>query len=215
MCMDQIWLDYLKKVTKSDHLILVLLQGNPNMYRASSHLLVDWVCNLVDLNFECSNARSILPGLMGIWQKRLGNMGRVVEHPNQSQHNQGPRADETPCRCPIHISNSIEFLPDRSLEQNSRQPGSLVTREAPSLAPPSPRPTRPSRPPRPPCRAAPAHRGRPPPAAPGRPPARRRPLTPLRARPASAGAAAFGRPDEPVRAAEAALPVAVRAVSVR
>ena len=42
-----------------------------------------------DLNFECSTVCPILPGLMGIWQKRLGKM---VEHPNQSQPNPGLRA---------------------------------------------------------------------------------------------------------------------------
>ena len=48
----------------------------------------------VDMNFECSTVCPILPGLMGIWQKRLGKM---VEHPNLSQPNPGPRPEESPC----------------------------------------------------------------------------------------------------------------------
>ena len=38
----------------------------------ASHLLVDWV----DLNFECSTVCPILPGLVGIWQKRLARWAR-------------------------------------------------------------------------------------------------------------------------------------------
>ena len=38
---------------------------------------LDWV----DLNFECSTVCPILPWLMGIGQKRLMQMGKMVEHP--------------------------------------------------------------------------------------------------------------------------------------
>ena len=58
-------------------------------------MLVDWV--RVDLNFGCFTVCPILPGLMGIWQKWLDSWARWVEHPNQSQPTQGPRALGTPC----------------------------------------------------------------------------------------------------------------------
>ena len=51
----------------------------------------------IDLNIECSTVCLNLPGLMGIWQKRLGKM---VENPNQSQPNPGPRPDGTLCSNP-------------------------------------------------------------------------------------------------------------------
>ena len=113
-------------------------------------------------------------------------------------------------------SLSIEYPPlCRSLEQGARQPGPCVTREASHPATPPPRPSGPPGAPGRHRRAAPAaaHRGRPPS---GGPPARRRRgrPAPLRAGPAPAGAAG-GRPAEPVRAAEAALPLAVRALSIR
>ena len=117
----------------------------------------------------------------------------------------------------LAISQIIECPPlCRSLEQGARQPGSYVTREALSTTPPPPRPAWPPGAPgrlRRRC-AAPAasDRGRPPP---GGPPARRRGRpAPLRAGPAPAGAAG-GRPAEPLRVAEAAIPVAVRALSIR
>ena len=42
----------------------------------------------------------ILHGQMEIWQTRLvsGELGKMVEHPNQSQHNPGARADGTSCK---------------------------------------------------------------------------------------------------------------------
>ena len=42
------------------------------MYRVI-HLVV----GCVNLNFECSTVCPILPGLMGIWQKRLGRWARL------------------------------------------------------------------------------------------------------------------------------------------
>ena len=36
------------------------------------YLLVDWV----ELSFVCSTVCPILPGLLGIWQKRLGRWAR-------------------------------------------------------------------------------------------------------------------------------------------
>ena len=45
------------------------------VYRVT-HLLAN--LGWVDLNFDCSTVCPILPGLVGIWQKRLGKM---VEHP--------------------------------------------------------------------------------------------------------------------------------------
>ena len=53
------------------------------IYRAS-HLLIDW--------FRLTWILSV--PLKGIWQKQLGKM---MEHPNQSQPNPGLRADGTPC----------------------------------------------------------------------------------------------------------------------
>ena len=52
------------------------------LYYMVSHLFVHrgWV----DLDFECSTVCQILPGKMGIRQKRLGKM---VEHPNLCQTN--------------------------------------------------------------------------------------------------------------------------------
>ena len=46
----------------------------------------------VDLNFECFTVCPILPGLMGIWQKRLCSWARWMEHPNQSTQ---PRSTST------------------------------------------------------------------------------------------------------------------------
>ena len=48
------------------------------------------------MNFESSTVCPVLPGLMGLWQKRLGKMGGW--NTNQSQPNPGPRAYGTPCR---------------------------------------------------------------------------------------------------------------------
>ena len=56
-------------------MILPSIQGVPSARR------LGWV----DINFECSTVCLILPGLVGIWQKHLGKM---VEHPNQSQPTQ-------------------------------------------------------------------------------------------------------------------------------
>ena len=58
---------------------------------------------LVDLNCECSTVWPILPGVTGIWQKRLGNM---VEHTNHSQLNPCPRADGIPCMGYIEMNHS-------------------------------------------------------------------------------------------------------------
>ena len=48
----------------------------------------------VDLNFQCSTVCPIRPGLIGVWQKRLGKM---AEHPNISQSIPVPGAHGTPC----------------------------------------------------------------------------------------------------------------------
>ena len=60
-----------------------------SVYRVS-HLLVD--LGWVDLDFECSTVCQILPGLI-----MAGQLGKMVEHRNQSHLNQGLRPDGTPC----------------------------------------------------------------------------------------------------------------------
>ena len=73
--------------------------GNESLYQLMGSRYVQGVPSArglgwVDLNFECSTVRRILPGLMVIWQKRLRKVG---EHPNQRQPKPGPRADGTLC----------------------------------------------------------------------------------------------------------------------
>ena len=80
----------MKRDMKSHLLEMSSPHESPNLNHMNHHVLVHRGFRRVDLNFECSTVCPILPGLMGIWQKRLGKM---VEHPNQSQPNPGPRAD--------------------------------------------------------------------------------------------------------------------------
>merc|ERR1739842_245422 len=51
----------------------------------------------VDLKFECSAVCLILPGLVGIWQERLGSWARQWNSQIPSQPNPGARPDEPPC----------------------------------------------------------------------------------------------------------------------
>ena len=74
------------------------------------HLIVNLGC--VDLDFEYLPV-PILPGLMGIWQKRLGKM---VEQRNQSQSNPG-----TWDRCPVHTSET-SFNPRSTSSTNAMTP---------------------------------------------------------------------------------------------
>ena len=77
------------------------------------------VLSWVDLNFECSTVCPILPGLVGIWQKRLAKM---EQHPNLSQPNPGPRGDGTPCKY------SIEEECDKNNKQEQYRDGSSQLR---------------------------------------------------------------------------------------
>ena len=86
-----------------------------------SHLLVH-LCG-VDLNFECSTIYLILLG-----QNRLGKM---VEHPNQSQSNPRTRADGTFCslsRSYLHQEVSIACPQTRRLGLTSTRRGSSAWR---------------------------------------------------------------------------------------
>ena len=56
-----------------------------------------WSWNGFGFNFVRSTVCQILPGLMGIWQKLAGQMGKKMEHPNQSLPNPDPRPDKSPC----------------------------------------------------------------------------------------------------------------------
>ena len=61
------------------------------------HLLLD--LSWVDFDFSYSTVCPVLLGLMGIWQKRLCSWWKMLEHPNQIQHNPSLRTDESPCIC--------------------------------------------------------------------------------------------------------------------
>ena len=54
----------------------------------------------VDLDFECSTVCPILPGKLAEVAEQLG---KIVEHPNQSQPNPGECADGTPWKRQIVI----------------------------------------------------------------------------------------------------------------
>ena len=62
----------------------------------------------VDLEFAHSAVSPSLLRLMGILQKQLD---KLVEHPNQSQPNPGPRADGTPCILAVY-SATIHYKQD-------------------------------------------------------------------------------------------------------
>ena len=64
------------------------------LYRVA-HLVVH--LGWVDLEFESSTVCLILPGLVGIWQERLGSWARQWNSQIPSQPNQGARPDELPC----------------------------------------------------------------------------------------------------------------------
>ena len=48
----------------------------------------------VNLNFECFANSAWADGNLA---EAAGQMGKMVEHPNQNQPNPGPQADGTPC----------------------------------------------------------------------------------------------------------------------
>ena len=101
-------------------------------YRAS-YALVDW--GWIDLNFECSTVCSILLGLMGFWQKRLGKMGATPKSKSTKIQVHVQRGH------PALMKDSVTILPIQfCLNRCSRPAGSTSTSEPPKTPPLPPRP---------------------------------------------------------------------------